>query len=274
MKKNQITLIATDLDGTFLNSKKEVSEINRKAIQQLKYKGILFGIASGRPIDTIRPMIADWGIEKDVSFILGMNGGTLYDLRRRDKEDYHLISGAVVLEAIDFFADLDVQFQVLIGPTRYVNKSDEDSLRHAELFGEVEIAVDLHEFLKNRDINKLIIRFKLEDRELIEERAKLFHDDRVVGFFTADDLYEYVDPNINKGFGIKKLAKHYGVPLSSIMAFGDAPNDKEMVELVGTGVCMANGSEETKSVANYVTELTNDESAVGHFINSHILEEE
>lgn len=274
MKKNQITLVATDLDGTFLNSKKEVSEVNREAIRQLKHKGILFGIASGRPIDTIRPMIADWGIEKDVSFILGMNGGTLYDLRRRDKEDYHLISGDVVLKAIDFFKDLNVQFHVLIGPTRYVNWSNEDSLKHAELFGEVEIPVDLHEFMKNRDVNKLIIKFDPTEKAIIEERASHFHDDRVVGFFTADDLYEYVDPNINKGFGIKKLAKHYGVPLSTIMAFGDAPNDKEMVGSVGVGVCMANGSDETKEAAKYVTELTNDESAVGHFIESYLLEEE
>lgn len=40
-----VTLIATDLDGTFLNSKKQVSDLNREAVSKLKNHGILFGIA-------------------------------------------------------------------------------------------------------------------------------------------------------------------------------------------------------------------------------------
>ena len=39
-----VTLIATDLDGTFLNSKKQVSDLNRKAVSKLKNHGILFRI--------------------------------------------------------------------------------------------------------------------------------------------------------------------------------------------------------------------------------------
>lgn len=39
-----VTLIATDLDGTFLNSKKQVSDLNREAVSKLKNHGILFGI--------------------------------------------------------------------------------------------------------------------------------------------------------------------------------------------------------------------------------------
>ena len=57
-----ITLIATDLDGTFLNSKKKVSDLNREAISKLKNHGILFGIASGRPVETVRAMFKSWQI--------------------------------------------------------------------------------------------------------------------------------------------------------------------------------------------------------------------
>ena len=35
---NTVTLVATDLDGTFLNSKKEVSKLNREAISALNIK--------------------------------------------------------------------------------------------------------------------------------------------------------------------------------------------------------------------------------------------
>ena len=266
--------MATDLDGTFLDSKKKVPAINREAISGLKDRGILFGIASGRPIETVRPMIHDWGIEQDVSFIVGMNGGVLYDLRRRDKEEYHLISSDVVLRIIRFFEDLDVEFHVVMGPTRYTSKSNEKTRADSKMFGETEIEVNMHEFMQNRDINKLMMHFESDYMPVVLERASHFYDDRVVGFATSDTLFEYVDPHINKGFGMKKLAKHYGVPLETIMAFGDAPNDQEMLGLVGCGVCMANGSKESKMNARYVTTLTNDKGAVGHFIKEYLLEKE
>lgn len=274
MSRKIVTAVATDLDGTFLNSDKEVLGINRKAIKKLKHKGILFGICSGRPIDTVRPMIDDWGIQNDVSFIIGMNGGVLYDIRRREKEEYHLIEGDVVMNLIEFYKDLDVVFQVNIGPTRFTNKSTPTTREHARLFGEVEVEVDLFNFLKARDVNKLMMYFQPNYMPVVEKRASYFHDDRVVGFATAENLFEYVDPKVNKGFGMKKLAKHFGIRLENIMAFGDAPNDKEMLETVGVGVCMKNGSEQTQSVAEYITEITNDEGAVGRFIDEYLFGEE
>ena len=97
-----VTLIATDLDGTFLNSKKQVSDLNREAVSKLKNHGILFGIASGRPVETVRAMLKKWKIEDSVSFIMGMNGGVVYDLRQRTKEEYHVLDGEVVLDVIIF----------------------------------------------------------------------------------------------------------------------------------------------------------------------------
>ena len=55
MKKNEnkpVTLVVTDLDGTLLTSDKNVSEKNKEAIRKLKEHGILFGIASGRPVES------------------------------------------------------------------------------------------------------------------------------------------------------------------------------------------------------------------------------
>ena len=57
-----VTLVATDLDGTFLNSQKKVTDLNREAISKLKNHGILFGIASGRPVEIVRAMLKEWKI--------------------------------------------------------------------------------------------------------------------------------------------------------------------------------------------------------------------
>ena len=237
-----VTLIATDLDGTFLNSKKQVSDLNRKAVSKLKNHGILFGIASGRPVETVRAMLKKWKIEDSVSFIMGMNGGVVYDLRQRTKEEYHVLDGEVVL--------------------------------HGRIFGETEIEIDLEPYLENNTCNKLIIHCDKEYMPIVLERAKQYKNEACVGFLTADNLFEYVDPRINKGYGIEKVAKHFGFKLENCVAFGDEQNDKEMLEKVGMGVCMKNGSQDVKECSAFVSPYTNDESAVGRFIEKNVFKEE
>ena len=58
--------------------------------------------------------------------------------------------------------------------------------------------------------------------------------------------------------------------LGFLCVFGDADNDYDMVKNAAMGVVMANGSEKTKSAANYITE-DNNHDGVGNFI-SKILE--
>lgn len=56
-----------------------------------------------------------------------------------------------------------------------------------------------------------------------------------------------------------------------VVAFGDAPNDKEMLEDVGYGVAMKNATEDVKAVADVVSSYTNDEDALAHFVTDEIL---
>ncbi len=57
----------------------------------------------------------------------------------------------------------------------------------------------------------------------------------------------------DKVSGIKGFLKHYKIPLTDYVAFGDGDNDMGMVESAPIGVAMGNGREGVKSVADYVT---------------------
>ncbi len=148
MNKKTITLVACDVDGTLLDSHKQLTSRNREVIQRLKDKGILFGIASGRSVEGVRLASQQWNIDKDISFIIGMNGGTFYDMRQRVKEDFHLLPGNKILEIYEFFKDLPVEFWLLDGLTRYTSKSTPESREHAKSFHETEVEVNLYDFLQ------------------------------------------------------------------------------------------------------------------------------
>ena len=72
--QHTIKLVASDLDGTLLDKTGMLSEANRKAIQDLKARGIQFAIVTGRPYFSVGPLLSMWGIEGLVDVIIANNG--------------------------------------------------------------------------------------------------------------------------------------------------------------------------------------------------------
>jgi hydroxymethylpyrimidine pyrophosphatase-like HAD family hydrolase len=58
----------------------------------------------------------------------------------------------------------------------------------------------------------------------------------------------------NKGAAIRALAQHLGCGAEQVMAFGDGLNDLTMIQAAGMGVVMANGMDELKACADYITD--------------------
>lgn len=63
---------------------------------------------------------------------------------------------------------------------------------------------------------------------------------------------ELINKAFNKGLAVERLCVHLGVPIEDTIAFGDSMNDLEMIRAAGLGICMANGSEELKKIADEV----------------------
>ncbi len=63
---------------------------------------------------------------------------------------------------------------------------------------------------------------------------------------------ELINRRFDKGSGIRRVAEALGVPLADTVGFGDSMNDLEMIQTVGTGVCMANGSPQLKKLSDLV----------------------
>lgn len=63
---------------------------------------------------------------------------------------------------------------------------------------------------------------------------------------------ELVNRKFDKGSGIRQVCRALDMPLSDIVGVGDSMNDLEMIETVGIGVCMANGSPNLKKRSDLV----------------------
>ena len=63
---------------------------------------------------------------------------------------------------------------------------------------------------------------------------------------------ELINKAFNKGLAVQRLCEHLNIPIQDTVAFGDSMNDFEMLQAAGLGICMGNGSEALKKVADQV----------------------
>ncbi|EAR57335.1 hypothetical protein SKA34_06245 [Photobacterium sp. SKA34] len=70
--------------------------------------------------------------------------------------------------------------------------------------------------------------------------------------------------------GVEALAEYLDIKQSEVICMGDAGNDHHMIEYAGLGVAMGNATEETKAIANLITD-TNDNAGVAKVIQQCIL---
>lgn len=74
-----------------------------------------------------------------------------------------------------------------------------------------------------------------------------------VTFSASSGLVECSAPGITKAHGLARAAEHLGVSPDEVVAFGDMPNDLEMLRWAGHGVAMGNAHPELHAAADEVT---------------------
>ena len=103
-------------------------------------------------------------------------------------------------------------------------------------------------------------------RHSLEDWAK----DKISLFFSSEYYLEYVPLGVSKGSGIRRLCGLLDVPIENTYAAGDAENDISMLKAVHMGIAMANGEEEVKKSADYITKSDNNHGGISEIIKNFI----
>ena len=111
----------------------------------------------------------------------------------------------------------------------------------------------MHEY-DGRPVYKIVFMCT-EARQLEPARAALEQDFK----FVVQDVAahhclngELINRSFDKGRGVRIVADFYGTAIEDTIGFGDSMNDLEMIETVGTSVCMDNGSPKLKEISDMV----------------------
>lgn len=268
--KDNYKLIVADIDGTITKSDRTTSKRNIDAIEQLRKQGYIFGLASGRPIDDVINKYKLWNMEKQFDFIIGWNGCELYDDKTNKSYEYNFLSRNELKEIIEFMEEFNCTINMYL-PGIYLSSKETDRAWYSAFKNKREFVVEENiEKFYNQENGGIMFRTTKQEMPIIEEKLKQLKDKNYVGFKTQADLMEFCHKDCNKGFALKKYCEIYNISLDDCIAFGDTSNDNQMLKCC-YGVCMKNGSLDTKSCAKIITEVECDDDGFAKFVEKHIL---
>lgn len=262
-------LIAIDMDGTLLKEDKTISKETLKAIKRAREKGIRVVLASGRPLEGIRPYLEKLDLVKRDEYVLSYNGALVQNILTGEIVTGNTLKGIDYKKLYEESKERKVNIhaftkQGCITPKLSIYTEIEGSVNN------IPITVTPVEAIGNEEP---VMKVMLVDEEkkldrAIEELPKELYDKYTI-LRSAPIFLEFLHKESNKGEGVKALAELLGLKPSEVICIGDAGNDLHMIEYAGLGVAMGNGSEEIKAVADYITK-SNEEDGVAHVINKFI----
>lgn len=262
-----IKLIATDLDGTLLNTDKSLSEENINALKEADSYGIYVVIATGRPISGIKDLLEKMPF---IKYAVIMNGACVWDVYNSKALYKANLTTEQALEIWDFVQKYNTMTDVHVGG---VGRISPYYMKHCR---EYMISDELVKLLKKTRVEeqdvraviassadgaeKINLTFKsVEDKEKALKELERF--DYAVALSSVSNNIEINHVNATKGAALRSLAHYLDIDMRDVMAFGDNQNDFSMIKESGYGIAMKNGTDDIKKAAYFVTG-DNDSSGV------------
>lgn len=266
---SKIKLIALDIDGTLMNSQREISVANREAIRMAEAQGIPVILATGRMYRSARqfkdlfttdlPVIAYNGAmirnfeDGEILYQQNMPPGEVRPIYERAK-DYGLHTNFYINDTLIAHEGHDwIQGYAEHVNVPYQTLSDQELLRRFE----------------EGDIIKMVAMAEEDKVDYFLEKEYNHFKNRLYLVKSLPFFLEIAHLGVNKGTGLLALGESWGIDPQDMMAIGDNLNDQEMLELVGHPVIMANGHESLKNRGWFQTR-TADEDGVAHAIHTLI----
>jgi len=261
-----LKFIASDMDGTLLDSSGHMDEEIYNIISELKSMGILFAVASGRQLESLKKRFTP--ADNDIIY-LAENG--TYVVYKGQELYSNVLDRNTVREVVESVKEIDNCSSFLCG--KKCAYAEDDSLiefMRQPIFGYDIVKVD--DFLDvEDDILKISLFDSVDPREGSYKILGPKYNNKLYMAVSGYNCLDIMSKGASKGTALKEIFKNFGINKSETIAFGDNYNDVEMLDAVGVSYAMRNAEEFVKGKSSYVIG-SNDENAVVETLKS-IIEE-
>ena len=286
-----VRLLALDLDGTLLNSRGQLSERNRLALQLARERGVRVAVVTGRRFRDARPIALELGLDVPV---ISHNGALTKHAVTLETVNATLLPLAAARDVLRVGRERNLGAMVSDDPQGkgvlvYDHRSDDNyaleryiawsrRLHGDEAEDSVQRVDSLEDYLQHEPVH-ISFSGTCDSMSRMSERLTGEIGDRIKVFNTTYrkqdfSLLDILNPKASKGVGVAAAALEYGISRDEVMAIGDNHNDIEMLLYAGTGVLMRNADASLQAYGDFHMTASNDEDGVAVAIEEFILNEE
>ncbi len=241
-----IRLIATDLDGTLLDSGGLVPLANRRALQRAYAQGVRLALVTARKASSTGAVARSLDLP---CARIAHNGARLWDWSGTELHHYRL--PMALAQSIAHFADTyGVGLIITVDEVNYYGGAARERKHAAE-----DVAVATNLAALSAPPTRIIAVGNPEIALLCEEFGSAPDSVVVHRYYSRIGALEsavLTHPRATKVSALAELCAQHGIRPDEVMALGDAEADAGMLAWAGVGIAMANGMQEARAAADWI----------------------
>jgi len=259
-------LLALDMDGTLLTSSKVISRATLEALRVCEERGVAVALCTGRGAAELVDYRDDLrGIARYGSLV---SGGLVYDFGAEAPIAVEAMDTDVALSIIEQGIREDAMIHILAVKESVVRPED---IRRMDKVGMgiyvpmfkkcCTFVEDLASYVRSHEGTIVKVNLYHHDTSARERSREALGKLPLTLVDAEETSLESTAQGITKARGLKRLCGHLGIGLDECVMVGDAPNDLEVLRVVGCPVAMGKATPEVKAVAHDVV-ASNDEDGI------------
>lgn len=254
MNLSTVKLVVSDMDGTLLNSKGEISPHFFKLFKKLQQQNTFFCAASGRQYNSIIEKLAT--IKEEI-YIVAENGA----IAKKGDEVLLLkqLNPKKVTDVLPLLRNIkNVNIVLCSQDTAYIESKDPKFIKlFREYYYTFQIVDDLIEVAKTNEILKIAVYHAISSEYFIYPQIKHLKNDYLLKI-SGQNWLDISDDKANKGNALREIQKLLNISKEETMVFGDYHNDLEMLQEADFSFAMENAHKDITKIAKYSTKSNND----------------
>jgi len=256
-------LIALDMDGTLLNKKREISFLTKQYLKKLTKQGHIIVLASGRPSRSLYRYYNELNLSTPM---ICYNGAYYFSPKDESLKPWAAnFPKEIAIKAYKELKPYILNCMIENDTNIWI---DEEDKYLANFFWYENMNLhkgDISEILDENPMSMICQIYRdRDDKEIISKIAEKYFPIKV-RFWTGTNYFELYVDQTTKGSSLQKIADYYKIPNERIIAFGDAENDDEMLQISGYPVAMRNSKRpEIFKYAKIITKYDNNHNGIYH----------
>lgn len=267
-------ILFTDLDGTLLDDKKEITPGNQKAVNEALEQGHKIVISTGRPLPSALAQAEKLGLVREGCYAITYNGAQIYDICNQKTVYAKTLPLELVNPLFEAARKTGIHIQTYDSKQILALEENDALKRYSSSTGlGYKIVDDIEEALQSNPYKLIAISFEEPEKlKEFQEKELKKYGDILDSFFSNDNYLEIVAKDISKGFAVNWMCEFFGIPIENSVAAGDAQNDIAMLEAAHIGAVMCNAFPGIAEHGNYLTNADNNHDGVAEIIYKFILD--